>query len=192
MDAVARAVSQLIQYGKVIRPSLRIQARVLPGNVPAEEDQDSFQSMRNLRQCLLVPQVAGDQVASSLRVGKGALVQSVDASSNAAKAGLLGTRRTLAGISAGDEGFQLDVHACACLTAGSSQGVLLRWLSIRPAGDVIVALDRRQVVRSGDLLAALDEHQIGDKVALKVRRDAANGSQGKQVTMDLVLQEEMT
>ena len=136
--------------------------------------------------------MAGDQVASSLRVGKGALVQSVDASSNAAKAGLLGTRRTLAGISAGDEGFEHAAHPCMCLTAGSSQGVMIRCLSIRPAGDVIVALDQRQVLRSGDLLAALDEHQIGDKVALKVRRYAANGSQGKEVTMDLVLQEEMT
>ena len=66
------------------------------------------------------------------------------------------------------------------------------WLRFRPAGDVIVALDQRQVLRSGDLLAALDEHQIGDRVALKVRRDAANGSQGKEVTMDLVLQEELS
>ena len=46
-------------------------------------------------------QVAGDQVASSLRVGRGALVQAVEPSSNAAKAGLQGTRRTLSGIAAG-------------------------------------------------------------------------------------------
>lgn len=46
-------------------------------------------------------QVASDQVSSSLRVAKGALVQAVDPSSNAAKAGLQGTRRTLSGISVG-------------------------------------------------------------------------------------------
>ena len=45
--------------------------------------------------------VAGDQVASSLRVGRGALVQAVDPASNAGKAGLQGTRRTLSGIAAG-------------------------------------------------------------------------------------------
>ena len=46
-------------------------------------------------------QVAGDQVASSLRVGRGALVQAVEPSSSAAKAGLQGIRRTLSGIAAG-------------------------------------------------------------------------------------------
>lgn len=46
-----------------------------------------------------------------MRVGKGALVQSVDASSNAGKAGLLGIRRTLGGIAAGTTSHAVLVTA---------------------------------------------------------------------------------
>lgn len=46
-------------------------------------------------------QVASEQLRSALQIEKGALVQAVEPNSNAAKAGLLGTRRTLTGISSG-------------------------------------------------------------------------------------------
>jgi len=45
--------------------------------------------------------VAGEQIASALRVGQGVLIQSVEPLSNASKIGLLGTRRSITGISAG-------------------------------------------------------------------------------------------
>jgi S1-C subfamily serine protease len=48
-----------------------------------------------------VSQVAGEQIAAALRVGQGALIQSVEPQSNASKIGLQGTRRTITGISAG-------------------------------------------------------------------------------------------
>ena len=50
----------------------------------------------------LIEQVASEQISAALQVGKGALVQAVDPNSNAAKAGLQGTRRTLTGISSGE------------------------------------------------------------------------------------------
>lgn len=104
--AVARAVPQLIQFGKVTRPSLRIQ-------------------------------VAGDQVASSLRVGRGALVQAVEPSSNAAKAGLQGTRRTLSGIAAGDVIIALGERQV------SSAGDLVAALDTYNIGDEVVMQIRR-------------------------------------------------
>ncbi len=44
------------------------------------------------------PQVAPDNIARALKVTKGALIQTVDPNSAAAKAGLLATRRGLSGI----------------------------------------------------------------------------------------------
>lgn len=51
---------------------------------------------------MLLLQLSTDQVARALRVSTGAMVQSVTPGSAAAKAGLLGTRRGLTGIVAGD------------------------------------------------------------------------------------------
>lgn len=48
------------------------------------------------------PQVAPDRVAQALRVKNGAVVQSVEAGSAAAKAGLQPIRRSLGGIVPGD------------------------------------------------------------------------------------------
>ena len=45
---------------------------------------------------------------------------------------------------------------------------------------------------TGDLVSALDEHSIGDKVTLKIRRDAGNGNSGKELELSLTLQEEVT
>lgn len=45
---------------------------------------------------------ASAQVSRALKVPQGALIQSVDASSPAGKAGLLGTRRGVSGIVPGD------------------------------------------------------------------------------------------
>ena len=45
---------------------------------------------------------------------------------------------------------------------------------------------------TGDLVSALDEHSIGDKVTLKIRRDAGNGNSGKELELNLTLQEEVT
>ena len=57
-------------------------------------------SLRNA-EAVRALQVASDQVARSLKVSQGALVQSVPAGSPAAQAGLQGTRRTITGIAAG-------------------------------------------------------------------------------------------
>ncbi|KAL6763834.1 trypsin-like cysteine/serine peptidase domain-containing protein [Haematococcus lacustris] len=77
VDTVKRVVPQLIQNGKVVRPSLGAQ-------------------------------FASAAVASRLRVGRGALVQTVAPGSAAEKAGVLPTRRTLSGISAGDVLVAID------------------------------------------------------------------------------------
>jgi S1-C subfamily serine protease len=51
---------------------------------------------------------ASPGVATSLKVSEGALIQTVDPSGPAAKAGLLGTRRGLSGIVAGDVVLQVN------------------------------------------------------------------------------------
>ena len=56
-----------------------------------------------LPDCLKLQQVASDQVAATLRVKRGALLQSVPAGSAAAKAGLQATRRGLTGVIIGEE-----------------------------------------------------------------------------------------
>ena len=60
------------------------------------------------------------------------------------------------------------------------------------AGDVITAVDAHRVMSTGDLVSALDEHSIGDKVTLKIRRDAGNGNPGNELELSLTLQEEVT
>ena len=62
-----------------------------------------------------VAQVASDQVARSLRVTRGAMVQGVPPGSAADKAGLLGTRRTLTGIAAGMGCAGQGIARCATL-----------------------------------------------------------------------------
>lgn len=71
INTVNNIVPQLISYGKVIRPSLRVQ-------------------------------FAQENIARQFGVTNGVLVQFVDENSNAAKAGLLPTRRSLGGIIPGD------------------------------------------------------------------------------------------
>ncbi|GIL44030.1 hypothetical protein Vafri_1601 [Volvox africanus] len=68
---VKLVVPQLIQNGKVVRPSLDAQ-------------------------------IASDSVAQRLKVGRGALIQTVTPGGAADKAGLLPTRRGLSGIILGD------------------------------------------------------------------------------------------
>jgi len=58
-------------------------------------------------------------------------------------------------------------------------------------GDVITAVDAHQVLTTGDLVSALDERSIGDRVTLKIRRDAGSGNAGKEVEVGLTLQEEV-
>jgi S1-C subfamily serine protease len=63
--------------------------------------------------CLLLPhvgcvQVASDSIAAKLKVRQGALLSAVTAGSAAAAAGLLPTRRGLAGVLAGDVITALD------------------------------------------------------------------------------------
>ncbi|EFJ33325.1 hypothetical protein SELMODRAFT_407040 [Selaginella moellendorffii] len=84
-------------------------------------------------------QVAPDIVAKQLNVKKGSLVLSVLPSSTAAKAGLVATRRGIAG------------------------NILL--------GDVILAVDNLSIKNPPELAKALDDHEIGDRVVLKVQRD---------------------
>ncbi|GIL44029.1 hypothetical protein Vafri_1601 [Volvox africanus] len=71
VDMVKLVVPQLIQNGKVVRPSLDAQ-------------------------------IASDSVAQRLKVGRGALIQTVTPGGAADKAGLLPTRRGLSGIILGD------------------------------------------------------------------------------------------
>ena len=59
-------------------------------------------------------------------------------------------------------------------------------------GDVITALGERQVNSAGDLVAALDNYNVGDDVALQIRRDASGSSQGKVLSLALLLQEEVS
>lgn len=68
-------------------------------------------------------QVAPDNIARALKVNKGALIQTVDPNSAAAKAGLLATRRGLGGIVpggvwCGGEFFCVCFHVCICLVFG--------------------------------------------------------------------------
>lgn len=77
INTVKRIVPQLIEYGRVVAPSLNVQ-------------------------------VAPENVMRALKVNKGALVQTVDPNSAAAKAGLLPTRRGLSGIVPG--GTWLSQH----------------------------------------------------------------------------------
>lgn len=45
------------------------------------------------------------------------------------------------------------------------------------AGDVITALDGKQVLNGGDLFNALEQQQIGKEITLRVLRTNDNGSQ---------------
>lgn len=58
-------------------------------------------------------QVASDQVAQALKVRQGAMIQAVPPNSAAAKAGLLPTRRGLAGITPGDVIVKVDQRVIA-------------------------------------------------------------------------------
>ena len=59
-------------------------------------------------------------------------------------------------------------------------------------GDVITALGEREVTTAGDLVAALDNYNVGNDVALQIRRDASGSSQGKNLSLALTLQEEVS
>ena len=58
-------------------------------------------------------------------------------------------------------------------------------------GDVIIGIDGRKIRGANDLVSAMDEHSIGDKVLLTVLRDATNKG-GKEISLDLVLEEEVS
>ena len=60
------------------------------------------------------------------------------------------------------------------------------------AGDVITAVDRRQITTAGDLVAALDSYSIGNNIDLQICRDCSNSSSGKILSLNLTLQEEVT
>lgn len=77
INTVNNIVPQLIKFGKVVRPSLKVQ-------------------------------FAKDNVARQFSVTNGALAQFVDEKSNAGKAGLLPTRRSLGGIVPGDVVTAID------------------------------------------------------------------------------------
>jgi len=79
VDTIKRTVPQLIEYGKIVRPSLNVQVA-------------SDAVAKQLR----------------VEPGSGALVQAVQGGSAAAKAGLLPTRRSLGGIVAGDVVVAVD------------------------------------------------------------------------------------
>ncbi|GFR39899.1 hypothetical protein Agub_g404 [Astrephomene gubernaculifera] len=85
-------------------------------------------------------QIATDSVAQRLKVGRGALVQSVTPGGAGDRAGLLPTRRGLAGIITGDVILALDGRPL------NSSGDLLVALDSRAAGDSVLL----RVARSTD------------------------------------------
>jgi S1-C subfamily serine protease len=105
---------------------------------------------------LALLQVASDSIAAKLKVRQGALLSAVAANSPAANAGLLATRRGLAGVL---------------------------------AGDVITALDGKQVLNGGDLFNALEQQQIGKEISLTVVRTTDTGSQ-QEISVKVKLEAE--
>ncbi|KAK9867103.1 hypothetical protein WJX84_002755 [Apatococcus fuscideae] len=126
IDSISKAVPQLIEFGRIIRPTLNLT-------------------------------LATDQVAKALKVQKGAVIQGIAPNSAAAKAGLLSTRRGLTGI---------------------------------VAGDVIIGVEDKKIMRAGDLVAALDDFDIDQTVSLTIMRGV--GQQAPQEMKVSIQLEEAT
>lgn len=100
---------------------------------------------------MLLPQIAPDRVALALRVKDGALIQSMEADSPAAKAGLLPTRRGLSGVIAGDV------------------IVALNGRPIKTGGELGIAVDECSVGEEVEIEALRD----GEKKSFKVKLESA-------------------
>lgn len=60
------------------------------------------------------------------------------------------------------------------------------------AGDVIVAVDQKRISTPGDLVSALDDRTAGETVSLGIRRDAGGGNGGREMSLRVQLQEELS
>ncbi|CAL5230048.1 g13495 [Coccomyxa viridis] len=85
------------------------------------------------------------------------------------------------------------IQAVTPNSAAAKAGLLptRRALSGIVAGDVIVRIDGKPVVKPGDLALALDDYSIGDTVALKVQRGAGESQGGQELDVSLKLEEDM-